>query len=228
MAEIDPIGVDRTTGQARALKAGDTLTDNLGNPITGLQGVTGFQGFTGSQGFTGLALGATGVQGVTGFQGITGSHGFTGLALGATGVQGLTGIGVTSKGLGHLYQVATGSISVPANSCTSPGDYIQVQLLVTQSGSGGGSITFNTPIFSWTFGAVSGYWGIDLKIFYTTSGQMSYAAGLHNAAAGTLVLPTITSAAGTGNHTYSWPSSGSLVLSMTGGIAVMHAYAHSS
>jgi hypothetical protein len=55
MANVDPFGVDLSTGKNRTLKAGDVLTDDQGNPL-----VT--SGNTGIQGITGIALGQTGIQ----------------------------------------------------------------------------------------------------------------------------------------------------------------------
>jgi len=59
MANIDPTGVDLSTGKGRSFKVGDTLTDDQGNPLltqgsTGILGSTGISGTTGIQGNTGI------------------------------------------------------------------------------------------------------------------------------------------------------------------------------
>ena len=102
MANIDPFGVDLSTGKNRTVKTGDVLTDDQGNPlliqgVTGLLGLTGIYGQTGIQGVTGFygqtgIQGGTGIQGSTGIQGVTGFYGQTGI-LGNTGIQGVTGLG---------------------------------------------------------------------------------------------------------------------------------------
>lgn len=61
MADVNPIGIDLTTGRLKPLDVNDTLTNSGGQAIlgsTGIQGVTGV-----------LGLGATGIQGVTGVLG---------------------------------------------------------------------------------------------------------------------------------------------------------------
>lgn len=60
MANVNPQGVDLSTGKNRLFKTADTLTDDQGNPLL-TQGATGIS----IQGATGL-LGATGIQGITG------------------------------------------------------------------------------------------------------------------------------------------------------------------
>ena len=176
MANINPQGIDLTTGQSRLVTSSDTITDTDGAQISGVQGATGVQGTSG-----GNALGA-------------------------------------------LIQVGSGNVAVPGNSVTSPGGYLQVSLTGSQSGSGSGSITFNTTVFSWSFGAVSGAWSADLKIFFRTAGSMNYAANLGNA--GDTVTPTITSIIGAGDHSLGWSGSNNLSLSMTGGTVSMYVYAH--
>jgi hypothetical protein len=51
MANINPRGIDLTTGQSKLLGPGDTLTDSSGSVLSG---ATGIQGYTGSQGITGI------------------------------------------------------------------------------------------------------------------------------------------------------------------------------
>lgn len=78
MANVDPFGVDLSTGKNRSFKVGDVLTDDQGNPLL-------TTGNTGVQGVTGIALGQTGIQGIlgqTGIQGLTGIQGVTGLGTG--------------------------------------------------------------------------------------------------------------------------------------------------
>jgi uncharacterized membrane protein len=64
MANVDPLGVDLSTGKARSFKSTDTLTDDLGNPLL-TQGATG----SGIQGVTGL-IGSTGLSGTSGATGL--------------------------------------------------------------------------------------------------------------------------------------------------------------
>ena len=75
MANVNPQGVDLTTGKNKLFKMGDVLTDDQGNPLL-------TQGNTGIQGFTGIALGQTGIQGIQGVTGLQGFQGVTGIGAG--------------------------------------------------------------------------------------------------------------------------------------------------
>jgi len=73
MANMNPRGVDLTTGANRPILSTDTITDADGGALSGLQGATGISGLTGILGTTGV-FGNTGIQGN---QGPTGPSGPT-------------------------------------------------------------------------------------------------------------------------------------------------------
>ena len=99
MSQINPQGIDLSSGQLRSISANDTLVNSNGSSIfagTGIQGATGLIGSTGVLGNTGIrgvtGLGATGIQGVTGIQGATGNQGLTGIGGTNATIQRQTGL----------------------------------------------------------------------------------------------------------------------------------------
>jgi hypothetical protein len=138
MADIIPIGVDRTSGQARTLKAADGLTDDAGNPIMGLQGNTGIQGNTGAvlQGNTGAVL-----QGSTGIQGNTGA-----VLQGGTGIQGSTGASSPLEALGSAYQFGHAVANHGTNDLENFG--LLASIVKTNGDGAGTAATPRGPYFS--------------------------------------------------------------------------------
>lgn len=139
MTNINPVGIDLSTGQFRPLKSSDFASDASANPL---------QGATGLPGVTGIASGATGIKGQAG---LTGIHGITGIRpqgiqgitggflAGATGLTGQTGLEASVGGTTGLqgagpYTLLTGATTIASQS------------YIIGLDSSGGSFTVTIPL----------------------------------------------------------------------------------
>jgi collagen type VII alpha len=217
MANINPQGVDLTTGLNRTVKAGDTLSDADGSPITGLQGNTGIAGVTGIQGLgaTGVA-GSTGIQGDTGI-GITGDTGIQGVTgiIGNTGISGVTGIqgisGVTVLSAQAQASGTTISFTVPGGTITSDGDMLRVTATANSAGIAPGSMVLN-------FGGAT-TWAVPI----VTAGEpvtltgVIVRLGATSQRGGTVVVGETTSGGKGGTLARTWASNQDVQVEITGG-----------